>query len=373
MWACGSYRPHRAVAKAVLLRTPDCSGNTSFEMSVAFSPDGRTVAAGRVESYFEKGGNYLSSASVVSLYDLAAGRERLTIKGEIDENCAVAFSPDGRTIAVGLGRAVKLYDPDTGQGRAALSADDAFGFLGLAFSSDGHILAAATISEGVSSWDMRCGVEVGDVSGPHPVAVRGGRLAGRRGGPPRRPTARSSATRSGRSGSHSGSSGRRRGLRAGLRDRPPVRCGDGEEAASLKHAWTASSVSFSADGKLLASGGGGAAKLWDLTTNETRTMTNAKDGLDVYCVAFSPDGRTLAVGVGSRDFGGSFGEVRLWNVGFGRVRVVLKGDAGKNRSLAFAPDGKMLVTGSSRAVVLWDVPPANSQAAESGVVAAEPL
>jgi WD40 repeat protein len=133
------------------------------------------------------------------------------------------------------------------------------------------------------------------------------------------------------------------------------------------------SVAFSPDGKLLASGGGGAAKLLDLTTNKVRIVIKAGSGLDVYCVAFSPAGGTLAVGVGSRAFDGSYGEVRLWDVGLGRVRAVLKGESGKVRSLAFAPDGKTLVTGSSRAVVLWDVPPAKAEDPEAVAVAAKPL
>ena len=61
------------------------------------------------------------------------------------------------------------------------------------------------------------------------------------------------------------------------------------------------------------------------------------------------------VGVGSREFDGSYVEVKLWDVKLGRVRAVLKGEMGKVRSLAFAPDGKALVTGSRDVVVLWDL------------------
>ena len=93
--------------KTVLLRTPDSSGYGSLEMSVAFSSDGLTVAAGRLES----------SGTVVSLRDVASGRETGIIKGNgtIAEACAVAFSPDGRTLAVGEYQGVSLYDPVTGQ------------------------------------------------------------------------------------------------------------------------------------------------------------------------------------------------------------------------------------------------------------------
>jgi WD40 repeat protein len=123
-----SADPHPAVLapKTVLLRTPDAFGHISFEMSVGFSPDRRTVAAGRMES----------SGTVVSLCDVASGRERTTIKGPFAESCAVAFSPDGRTLAVGKDRGVTLYDPGTGHERAELASEDAYDCLCLSFSAD---------------------------------------------------------------------------------------------------------------------------------------------------------------------------------------------------------------------------------------------
>src|SRR5206468_23668 len=129
----------------------------------------------------------------------------------------------------------------------------------------------------------------------------------------------------------------------------------GQERATLKHDWTAHSVAFSPDGRLLASGGGGAAKLWDFALGKAHTIIKAESDLDVYCVAFSPDGRTLAIGMGGIDFDGSFGEVRLWDMSLSRVRAIFKGEIGKVRSLAFASDGRTLVTGSRDAVVLWDL------------------
>jgi WD40 repeat protein len=155
-------------------------------------------------------------------------------------------------------------------------------------------------------------------------------------------------------------------VRAGRRHRATLRGVHGTGTASLKHDWTAHSVSFSPDGKVLASGGGGASKLWDLATGEARTLLTVDSDLEVYCVSFSPDGRTLAIGVGSRGFDGSNGEVKLWDMQMGRVRAVLKGNMGKVRSLAFAPDAKALVTGSAEAVVLWDLSPALSQSARAG-------
>ena len=68
----------------------------------------------------------------------------------------------------------------------------------------------------------------------------------------------------------------------------------------------------------------------------------------VMCVAFSPDGKTLATG--SRDDG----TVKLWDVATGRQRISLKGAARVVLSIAFSPDGKTLAAASGdKTVILW--------------------
>jgi WD40 repeat protein len=132
--------------KAVLLRTPDSFGHTV----VAFSPDGRTVAAGRVES----------SGTVVSLCDIASGRKRATIKGSSVESCAIAFSPDGLTLAVGPNSRdfggsrgeVRLWDLKMGRVRAVLSGRRGK-VRSLAFSPDGKALVTGS-GEAVVLWDL---------------------------------------------------------------------------------------------------------------------------------------------------------------------------------------------------------------------------
>jgi WD domain, G-beta repeat/TIR domain len=89
-------------------------------------------------------------------------------------------------------------------------------------------------------------------------------------------------------------------------------------------------------------------KLWEVGTG--RELATLKGHMDqVYSVAFAPDGKILASG--SID-----GTVKLWEVSTGREIATLKGHAGFVYSVAFAPDGKTLVSGNSDGTVkLWEV------------------
>ena len=144
------------------------------------------------------------------------------------------------------------------------------------------------------------------------------------------------------------------GLRVGLFLRPTLRGGHGPGAVDFTDNGI-DDVSFSPDGKWLASCSGRDAKLWDLATGQSRSIIQVKKGLCISRVTFAPDGQTLAVGVSGADRDRSVGEVRLWDMRRGRVRAILREPIGEVLSMAFAPNGKTLVTGSRKAVVLWDL------------------
>jgi WD40 repeat protein len=83
----------------------------------------------------------------------------------------------------------------------------------------------------------------------------------------------------------------------------------------------------------------------------------------VSCLAFSPDGKTLATGSLSRtaDRRGRRGEIKLWDVAGGKKLSTLRGHETNVCCLAFSPDGKRLASvAEGESVRVWDVASAKS-------------
>jgi hypothetical protein len=116
---------------------------------VAFSPDGKTLAAGG--GVFDSENNRWTSGEA-KLWDVATGKERLTIKRHTDVIASLAFAPDGQTLVTGGGDAlVKLWDANTGEERTTLLGHSSR-VAAVAFSPDGKTLASAGDDRTVKLW-----------------------------------------------------------------------------------------------------------------------------------------------------------------------------------------------------------------------------
>ncbi len=108
------------------------------------------------------------------------------------------------------------------------------------------------------------------------------------------------------------------------------------------------SLSFSPDGKFLATASyDNTIKVWDFAAGkEVKTLTGHT--APVYCVAFSPDGQTLASGSLDKS-------IRLWNVAEGKETKKIDGHTDIVDSVAWSPDAKLLASGSAdKSVRLWN-------------------
>jgi WD40 repeat protein len=107
-------------------------------------------------------------------------------------------------------------------------------------------------------------------------------------------------------------------------------------------------VALTPDGKTLALGGQGeVVELWDTVTGG-RMILLKDHPRAAYSLAFSPDGRTLAVGC--------YKQVRLWDVKTGKEQATLKGHTTDIKSVQFFPDGQTLFTASKSEAKFWQLP-----------------
>jgi RNA polymerase sigma factor (sigma-70 family) len=124
---------------------------------LTFSPDGRLLATG-------------DWSGDVDLWDVAAGRSRCRLRCHRPHSVsALAFSPDGRTLATASDRdkTIRLWEVCSGQSRGSI-AGHADWVGSLAFSPDG-LLASASHDKTVRVWNLNSGKETGCFRGHESV------------------------------------------------------------------------------------------------------------------------------------------------------------------------------------------------------------
>jgi len=127
------------------------------------------------------------------------------------------------------------------------------------------------------------------------------------------------------------------------------RVADGKVIRTLKEQdYIVKSVAFSPDGKILVSGSEDKTiKIWRVATGEViRTLAGHEKSVNT--VAFNPDGKILASGSHDKT-------IKLWRVDNGEVIRTLTGHKDYVQSVAFNPDGVFLATCSINTIKLWQV------------------
>ncbi|MEV6975591.1 TIR domain-containing protein [Kitasatospora sp. NPDC093806] len=244
--------------------------STRLPEPVAFSPDGRLLAVG-------------SEDGSVLVCDAVTGVALRTLKDHIGRVYAVKFS--GEVLATGSADGtVRLWDPVSGECRHRLDVHPG-GVWPVSLAPGGRMLATGDLNGVVTLWDTATG---------RPLH----RLPG--------------------------------------------------------HAAPVYTSVFSPDGSLLVTGDqGGGARLWSTVSGRRLAVLPGHRGT-VYRSAFSPDGTLVATADGGPD-DGTGGTVRIWEVAGRRLRHSLPGHTGRIYTLAFHPDGDLLASGDTEGEIrLWN-------------------
>jgi WD40 repeat protein len=390
-------------------RVASFGGHAGDVLSAAFSPDGKFVVTsgtdktarvwvaltGREVSVLNGHGDWVLAATfgpnpdqvltasmdgTARLWDAGLRESVIELRGGLGPVTTVAFSPDGNRVVTGEVREVpsaRIWEADTARMAAELPGhhevvDD------VAFDPEGR--AVLTLSGGMDSrpraWDAVTGRLLNEFGEPGAYAATavfsldgsGVLVAGEDG------TARIWEVRTGRtrllieadqealSGAAFSPDGRRV-VTSGFDGTVRIfDAGDGEQLEVLRgHRGAVTSASFSPDGDSVFSGGhDSTARLWDARTGRQVAALRGHTG-SVTIARFSPDGRMAATASTAAYDPETFESVpgdravRLWDAASGELIAVLRQEGPVN-SLAFSPDGRLLVVGTTgSAARVWDV------------------
>ena len=333
LWDVGDKATRAKPREVTTLR-----GHVKAVTSVAFTPDSRSLVSGSLDK-------------TLKIWELAPALPRILAAHQSPVD-TLAYSRDGKWLATGCayqGDVIRIWDAKTLQLQA--TTDSHLGGACAAFAPDGNTLVVAGHDSTLTLCDTRTGKSVAEFKGfmePFNAVVFS-------------PDGKTIAT-GGQRGSFAQGSDHHpwNGFHPRLWD-VATRREIPEFAQHQGHYGWVLCLAFSPDSKILVSGGGGGElRWWDVAARkELGSPPRQNNGVtvtaefahqkDLFALTFSPDGKWLATG--SED-----NTARLWNVHTRKPAYTLLGHGDIVYAAAFSPDGKTLATGSREGLVkLWSL------------------
>jgi WD40 repeat protein len=279
-------------------------GHRGTVFSVAISPNGRLLA---------------SAEDDLLLWDLATRSVKHSLVGHAKTVRSVSFSPDGALLAsASEDHTIRIWQTGSGKCSRVLRGHKGV-CTSVTFSPDGTLLYTGSADKTIGIWNVTTGEKLNTIKGHlgevFSVAISpNGKLLA--------------------------SSAQDNSIR--LWDAP-----SGKAIATVRSPDLTVCLSFSPDSARIACGSTNVVIL-DATTGKVLSQgLKRKDW--VRAVAFSPDGKTVAVSHDDEC-------IRLWETATWKLRARLEGHEDRVWAVAFSPDGKYLVSGSGYPpLLLWDL------------------
>ncbi|MEV4362291.1 WD40 repeat domain-containing protein [Nonomuraea sp. NPDC049625] len=286
------------------------TGHQQGVTAVAFTPDGATIATGGADG-------------TARLWDTATRRQLGAPITRAKYDCSsvrLAFSPDGRTLATACLDSVRFYDVVTRRELGAqVKAEEVV--TALAFNPDGRTLATGDSKGVVQQWDVATRL-------PH-------------GAPMGRPDEGHAI--------HGVTYGRDGKILVTAGEDKTARLWDTATSRQLGapftgHTQALGDVALSPDGSTLVTvSWDRTGRVWDVATRKPKGMLKDRTA-GYYSVAFSPDGTRIATG-------GDSGRTVVWDTASRQQLFTLWDNYASVDDIAFSPDGGVLAAASNDGVV----------------------